>query len=274
MIARVSYAVLAIALVTLAGIFAVRLLRGRPQALPVVETPPEVAGKSCEEGIETARALTKSAALDRARLVYLWLISHCDSSPVLPQALLEAGSLFGVLRYEPDDARLAYEQFLQRFPTHPDAGDVTYHLARLQIERGDYTAAVGLLTTLAQRYPNSWHEESGKFLAARAAEMLAAEQRSRRTVFGQLAQLVPNNLVSLLALFTALGPSVIQTVSKARQQSSNTPPRSGWMMPVVIIGLTFLNFVVNNVDSSKRNRMLMEKLDRLAAVGTQSRQSP
>jgi tetratricopeptide (TPR) repeat protein len=268
MIARVWYAVLAGGLLVLAGTFAVRLHRGRQQALPVVEAPAEIAGRSCEEAIGTARQLTKSGALDRARLVYLWLLSDCDTSPVLPDAMLEAGSLFGHLLQQPREARLVYAQFLRRFPTNPEAGDVTYHLARLEIERGDYTAAVAHLTTLAQRYPDSWHEESAKFLAAKAAEMLAAEQRSRRTVFGQLAQLVPNNWVSVLALLTALGPTVIQSVTKARESAESTA-RSRWTMPSVIIGLTLLNFVINNVDSAQQTRALMEKLDELASSAAQ-----
>ena len=272
MIARVCYALLAVGLLTLAGSFAVRLHRGRQQALPVVEAPPEVAGRSCEAGIEKARELTKSAALDRARSVYLWLLSHCDDSSVLPQVMLEAGSLFGHLLNQPREARLVYEQFLRRFPTHPEAGDVTYHLARLEIERGDYTAAVAHLTTLAQRYPNSWHEESAKFLAVKAAEMLAAEKRTRRTFFGQLKQLVPNNFASLLALLTALGPSVIQTVTKARE-AAKEGLRGRWAVPSVIIGLTLLNYVINNVDSARQNRQLLEKLDRLTKGGVQAEAS-
>jgi tetratricopeptide (TPR) repeat protein len=272
MIARVCYALLAIGLLMLAGVFAFRLYRGRQRVLPVVEAPAEVAGRSCDEGIEKARELTKRAALDRARLVYLWLLSHCDNSPVLPDAMLEAGSLFGHLLHQPREARLVYQQFLRRFPTNPEAGDVTYHLARLEIERGDYTAAIAHLTTLAQRYPNSWHEESGKFLAAKAAEMLAAEKRSRRTFFGQLKQLVPNNLVSLLALLTALGPTVIQTVAKLRE-SAKSGTRTRWAVPAIVVGLTALNYVMNNVDSGRQNRLLMEKLDHLAGGAVQAQAS-
>lgn len=268
MITRVCYAVLAVVLLVLAGTFAVRLRRGGQHALPIVDTPAEVAGRSCEEGINTARQLTKSGTFDRARLVYLWLLQHCDNSPVLPDAMLEAGSLFGHLLHQPREARLVYAQFLRRFPTNPEAGDVTYHLARLEIERGDYTAAVAHLTTLAQRYPESWHEESAKFLAAKAAEMLEAEKRRRRTIFGQLAQLVPNNVVSLLALLTALAPTVIQSVDKVRE-SAPSEWRRRWAMPSLIIGLTLLNYIINNVDSARQNRMLMEKLDSLARGAAQ-----
>jgi len=267
MIARVCYALLAVSLLTLAAIFAVRVSRARHHGLPNVEPSAEVAGQSCEQAAETARTLTKAAAFDRARLAYLWILSHCDDSPVLPDAMLESGSLFGHLLDKPHDAQLVYESFLHRFPDHPEAGDVTFHLARLEIDAGNYAAAVAHLTTLAQQYPNSWHEESAKFLASRAAEMLAAERHSRRTVFGQLAQFVPNNLASLLVLLTAVGPSVIQTVHRARGESASD--RSKWMIPTIVIGLTVLNYTINNVDSARRNRMLMEKLDRLAAASVQ-----
>ena len=269
MIARLGYILLAIALLTLAGVFAFRLHRGRPRVLPVVEAPAEIAGRSCEEAIEKARELTKSAALKRARLAYLWLLSHCDNSPVLPDAMLEAGSLFGHLLHQPREAQLVYQQFLRRFPNHPEAGDVTYHLARLEIERGNYTAAIAHLTTLAQRYPDSWHEESAKFLAVKAAEMLAAEKRSRHTFLGQLKQLVPNNVVSLVALLTALGPTLIQTVSKLRE-SVKSGVRIRWAMPTLIVGLTALNYVINNVDSARQNQSLMEKLDRLTGGAVQT----
>jgi len=269
MIVRVCYALLAIGLLTLAGVFAVRLHGGRHRVLPVVEAPAEVAGSSCDAGIEKARELTKSAALDRARLVYLWLLSHCDNSPVLPDAMLEAGSFFGHLLHQPREAQLVYQQFLRRFPTHPAAGDVLYHLARLEIERGDYAAAVAHLTTLAQRYPNSWHDESAKFLAAKAAQMLASDKRSRHTLVGQLKQLIPNNLVSLLALLTALGPTVIQAVSRVRE-SAQSGVRTRWTVPALVIGLTALNYVINNVDSARQNRLLMEKLDHLAGGAVQA----
>jgi tetratricopeptide (TPR) repeat protein len=232
-----------------------------------------VAGWSCEAGVEKARELTRQGALVRARLVYLWFLSHCNSSPALPDAMLEAGSLFGHLLHRPDEARRVYAEFLRRFPTHGEAGNATYHLARLEIDAGDYATAVAHLTALAQRYPNSWHDESAKFLAAKAAEMLAADRHRRRTVIGQLAELVPNNLVSLLALLTAIGPSMIQTMSKARGASFADRPRVRWVMPSLIVGLTLLNYLINNVDSARRNRILMDKLDRLAAVGVQSRES-
>lgn len=273
MIARVCYALLAFALLALTAIFAVRVYRERRESLPVVQAPPEVAGQSCAAAIETARHLTKSGALDRARLAYLWLLGHCESSPTLPHAMLEAGSLFGHLLRQPREAQRVYEEFLRRFPSHPEAGDVTYHLARLEIDSEDYTAAVAHLTLLAQRYPDSWHEESAKFLAVKATEMLTAQRRKRRTILGQVAALVPTNLVSVLALLTALGPSIIQTVSKTRQESGSGRPRSRWVMATLVIALTLLNYVINNVDSARRNRVLMEKLDRLAAVSVPSRGS-
>ncbi len=242
--------------------------------MPVVEAPAEVAGRSCEQGIAKARELTTSAAFDRARLVYLWFLRHCKSSASLPEAMLEAGSLLGHLAYQPREAQRVYAEFLRRFPAHPEAGTATYHLARLEIDAGDYTAAVGHLTALAQRYPHSWHEESAKFLAAKAAEMLAADRHRRRTVLGQLTELIPNNLVSLLALLTAIGPSVSQTLSKARGESPSHRPRVRWVIPSLIVGLTLLNYLINNVDSARRNRIVMDKLDRLAAVGVQLRGSP
>lgn len=164
MFARSCYAILAVALLTLAGIFAVRLYRERRQELPVVDAPVEIAGLSCEGAAKKALELTKNGALDQARLSYLWLLSHCEASPVLPDVMIEAGSLFAYLLHRPSEARRVYEEFLHRFSTRPDAGDVTYSLARLEIDSGDYTAAVTHLTTLAQRYPNSWHRESATFL--------------------------------------------------------------------------------------------------------------
>ena len=273
MFRRVGYGILAGGLLLLAGIFGVRACNQRARGLPDVAAPAEIAGRSCEEGVEKARQLTKTRALEQARLAYLWLLKHCDHSPVLADAMLEGGSLFGHLLHRPREAQLAYEEFLRRFPTHAEAADATFHLARLELDAGDYTSAVAHLTVLAQRFPTSSHEESAKFLAAKAAEMLAAERRSRRTATGQLAELVPNNLISLLALVTALGPSLIQTVSKARQ-SDRTDTWSRWMMPSVIVGLTLLNFLFNNIDSARRNRLLVQKLDRLAGTSIGSEASP
>jgi hypothetical protein len=259
---RLCYALLTAALVGLLVLFGTRAWKGDVRTLPTVAAPPEIAGRSCADGLQTARELTWRENLDEARDAYLWLIAHCDGSPVLPDALLEAGALFGYRMQRPVDARHAYEAFLRRFPDQPGAADATYHLAQLEIDAGDYASAVVHLTTLAERDPNGSHEESAKFLAARAAEMLAADRRSQRTAAGQVAALVPNNLLSMLALLVAIGPSAIQTLRQAHRESTS-PTRWRWMIPGLVIGLTLLNSVINNVDNARRNALVMEKLDRL-----------
>jgi tetratricopeptide (TPR) repeat protein len=265
MVRRLCYALLTAALATLVVLFGARLWRGERQELPRVDAPAEIAGGSCADGLRTAQALTRSGALEQARVAYLWLIGHCDS-PVLPDALLEAGSLFGHLMDRPSEARRAYREFLRRFPNHPDAADVTYHLAKLELDAGDYASAVAHLTALAEASPDSEHAESARFLAARAAQMLAANQRSQRTATGQLWALVPNNVVSLLAVLAAIGPSAIQTMRQARRESA----RWRWMVPALVVGLTLLNSIINNVDNARRNALVMEKLDRLL----QSQETP
>jgi hypothetical protein len=96
--------------------------------------------------------------------------------------------------------------------------------------------------------------------------MLAANQRSQRTATGQLWALVPNNVVSLLAVLAAIGPSAIQTMRQARRESA----RWRWMVPALVVGLTLLNSIINNVDNARRNALVMEKLDRLL----QSQETP
>lgn len=259
---RLSYALLTAALMALLALFGARMWRKDAETLPTVEAPPEVAGRSCAAGLQTARELTWRDDLDDARRAYLWLIGHCDDSPVLPDALLEAGALFGFRMQRPGEARRAYETFLRRFPDQPGAADATHHLAQLEIDAGDYAPAVVHLTTLAERDPNGPHEESAKFLAARAAQMLAADRRSQRSAVGQVAALVPNNLFSMLALLVAIGPSAIQTLRQARRDSAG-PTRWRWMIPGLVIALTLLNSVINNIDNAQRNALVMEKLDRL-----------
>lgn len=236
----------------------------RRTSLPVVEAPREIAGRSCESALDTARELTKNAALERARLAYLWLATHCDDSAVLPDALLEGGSLLGYLMQRPREAQRLFEEFLDRFPARLDAGVALYHLAKLEIDSGDYAAAVAHLKLLSERYPNSPREQSAKFLAVIVGEMLAAERRSQRTFLGQIAATVPTNFLSFLALLTALGPALVQAASKARRRSANSGTRFAWVIPSVVIGLTLLNYVVNNIDSARRNRMLMEELNQLS----------
>jgi hypothetical protein len=265
MVARIGYATFALLLVVLAGVFAVRLLRGRPERLPAVAAPAEIAGRPCDEAAGIARELTRERVLDRARLAYLWIVTNCDGAAALPDAMLAGASLLGYLVNQPSEARLVYEDFLRRFPMHADVPQALYHLAKLEIDAGHYAAAVARLTSLADRYPHSAHEQSAKFLASKAAEMLATEQQSRRTLLGQIAELVPNNIVSFLALIAALGPSVIQVVTRARGDAG-APMRLRWVMPTVVVGLTVLNYTLNNIEGARRNRMLMEKLDRLVAL--------
>ncbi|MBI4516104.1 MAG: tetratricopeptide repeat protein [Deltaproteobacteria bacterium] len=262
MIRRLTYTVLTVGLVGLCGLFALRLLGEGTSSLPAASAPEGIRG-SCEDGLGQARELTKNGGAERSYQAYLWLIGQCADSPVLPDILLEAGSLFGHLLEQPGQARRVYEEFLLRFPTHPQADDAIFHLARLEIDAGDYTQAVSHLTTLAQHYPGSEHQESAKFLATKAAEMLAADRRRLHTLPGQLAALIPNNLLSLLAVVAALGPSIIQAASKAQANGGEGQKRRRWMMPVVIIVLTLLNYAINNIESRQRNAALMEKLDRL-----------
>jgi hypothetical protein len=246
----------------LAAAFGLRLCAQREQPLPTIAELPELDGRSCDEGLAKARELTKAAALDRARLAYLWLFSHCNDSPIQPEAMLEAGSLLGHLLQRPGEAQQVYQDFLSRFPTHPQADDATYHLAKLEIDAGNYTAAVGHLTALAQRYPNSAHQESARFLASKAAEMLAADRNTFRTLPGQLSNLVPNNPLSFIVLLAAVGPVVIDWVSRAKRERR-------WLLPSIVIALTLLNYAINNFEAIQKNTQLMERFVRLAAPGAQ-----
>jgi len=38
---------------------------------------------------------------------------------------------------------------------------------------------------------------------------------------------------------------------------------SRWFIPTTVIALTLLNSIINNVDNTRRNALVMEKLDRL-----------
>jgi hypothetical protein len=269
MIRRLSYAGLTAALVTLIALFAVRALRGERHSLPSIDTVPEaLAGLSCENGLAAARQLTTGGALEHARLAYLWLIEHCEE-PVLPEALLEGGSLFGHLLGRPAEAEAAYAMFLERFPGRDGAADATYHLAKLEIDAGEYASAAAHLTALADRYPGGRHEQSARFLAAEALEMLEADRRAQRTVAGQLGALVPNNPWSVLALLLAIAPSAISTLRQARRDWAGGTVRWPWLVPAVIIGLTLFNSILNNVDNARRNTLAMEKLDRLLEARAQ-----
>jgi len=265
MVARACYAVLAAALVGLAVIALVRFHRGRELPVPLVAPPSEVAGQSCDAALNTARALTQSGRLDRARMAYLWIVGHCEQTTVLPEATLELASLLAYRLGQTREAAQVYRSFLERFPSDPEAPNALYHLAKLEIDAGRYASAVAHLTALANQYPGSSHEQSARFLAGRAAQMLVAEKDARRTVTGQIAELVPNNFLSFLVLLTALAPSIIQAVSKAREDRGGS---RRWVMPGVIIGLTIVNYTINNVDSARRNRDLMERIDRILAVGS------
>lgn len=264
---RLPYAVLTVVLLILAVLCVTRLFGGTP-SLPTVSQPDALQGRSCAEALAQARGLTASRAIDRARVAYLWIIETCDGDgAVLPQALLEAGSLLGHLMQRPDEARVAYETFLRRFPNHPNAADALFHLAKLEIDDGDSADATAHLTLLAQRFPDSVHKDSATFLASRASELVVADRRSQRTLLGQLARTVPTNVLSLLALLAAIGPSVIQTVRQARKEESGAARQRRWMIPGIIIGLTLLNYVINNIDNARQNAQLMNKLDRLLAAG-------
>jgi tetratricopeptide (TPR) repeat protein len=259
MIRQISYALLTLALLALAAAFGLQKISRRSQSLPTAQLPAELAGRPCEHVLDKARELTKSAP-GRARPVYLWMLSHCDGSPVLPGIMLEAGSLFGHLLHQPREAQEVYEDFLRRFPNHPQADDATYHLAKLEIDAGDYTAAVAHLTALAERYPNSPHQESAKFLASKAAETLAGKRHAFWTLSGQASSMIPNNPFSFVILLIAVGPVVIDWVGRAKRERR-------WLLPSIVIALTLLNYVINNFEAIQRNAQLVERFVRLAAPG-------
>jgi len=270
MVRRLTYTALTGALVLLVILFATRLWGRRQTSLPNVELPRELSGLSCPDALARARMLTRQPALERARVAYLWIVGHCDDPTVLADGLLETGALLGYLMQRPNEARRAYGTFLQRFPGNAGTAEVTYNLARLEIDGGDYAAAVAHLTELAQRFPNSEHEASAKFLAGKAAEMLAADRRARQSLLGRVTAVIPNNFFSLLALLAAIGPSVIQALRQSHGASETKRPRQRWLVPALIVGLTLLNYIINDVRSAQQNRLVMEKLDRLLAVGVRS----
>ncbi len=259
MMRQVCYALLALVLIALAVPFGLQSIAGRSPPLPVVQLPPELAGRSCEQVLEKARELIKQAP-ERARPAYLWLLAHCDGSPLLPGVMLEAGSLFGHLLQQPDVARQIYGEFLRRFASHPEADAALYQLAKLDLDDRDYTAATAHLTELEQRFPNSSHRESAAFLASKATEMLVAEHHWLWTFPGQVAALVPNNFLSFVVIMAALGPAAITFILSIRTEGNR---KDRWVLPTLALGLTLLNYGINNLQAARHNAALMKKLDRL-----------
>jgi hypothetical protein len=267
---RIGYALLTALPALLIVVFVARSCGRDRAALPsVAERPEVIAGLPCDAALSAARQLVKGGALEHAQTAYLWIVEHCDDPSLLPDALLEAGSLFGHLLDRPQLAAAAYATFLRLFPTHEGAADATYHLAKLEIDAGNYAAAVAHLTALTRRYPAGRHAESARFLAGEAAEMLAADRRSQRTVAGQVSALVPNNLLSVLALMVAIAPSVIQTVRQAKRDTASGAVRWPWLVPAIVILLTLFNSALNNIDNARRNTLVMDKLDRLLEAQAQ-----
>jgi hypothetical protein len=60
---------------------------------------------------------------------------------------------------------------------------------------------------------------------------------------------------------------VIQTLQKASKEESEAATHRRWTLPGIIIGLTLLNYVINNLDTARQNAQMMSKIDQLLAAG-------
>jgi hypothetical protein len=65
-------------------------------------------------------------------------------------------------------------------------------------------------------------------------------------------------VLSLLALVAAIGPASIQAV-----RQSKTDKRWRRVLLGIVIGLTLVNYAMNNVDNARKNNQVMEKLEKL-----------
>ena len=224
---------------------------GHPEPrLPVVTEFPAMDGLSCTDGLAKARELARTSP-EQGRLAYFWLFSHCADSPVLPDAMIEVGALLAYHLQKPAEAKQVYVAFLDRFPSDAAAADVLLQLAKLELDEGDYASAVTHLTDLVQRFPDSSHQESASFLAARAAEMLAVDRQKVRTPVGQLRQMIPNNVVSVLMLVMGFIP-VVYSASRAAEKLRSEQRTGMKLVLALVIVCIFANFAVNNFKKAKQ----------------------
>lgn len=258
---RFAYALVAAVLCVGVGMFAVQSGGQRGGGLPVVAQPDGFAELSCSAGVDRARSLVRSGAVDAAAQAYLWLAVGCADDRMLPDILLEAGSLFGHMLRNPAWARASYERLLDCCSGADGADTATYQLARLEIDDGDFAAAVSHLTILAERYPTTPHIESARVLSLRAAEMLTARRQESRTVSGQVRELVPNNAWSVLAVIAAVGPAMMEAFRRARDATGVSR-----LAPTAILALTILNYFINNAESARRDADILAKLEGLKSV--------
>jgi outer membrane protein assembly factor BamD (BamD/ComL family) len=207
-------------------------------------------GLSCADGLTKARELARTSP-EQGRLAYFWLFSQCAESPVLPDAMIEVGALLAYHLQKPTEAQQVYVQFLNRFPSDPAVADVLLQLAKLELDRGDYASAVNHLTELVQNHPDSSHQESARFLAERAATMLAADRQAVRTPLGQLRQMIPNNAASVLMLVMGFIP-VVYTASNAAQKFKAAQRSGVKLLLALVIVCIFANFFINNFNKAQQ----------------------
>ena len=124
-------------------------------------------------------------------------------------------------------------------------------LAKLELDRGDYASAVTHLTQLVQDFPDSSHQESARFLAERAAELLAADRQAARTPLGRLQQMVPNNVASVLMLVMGFIP-VVYTASNAAQKLKSAQGIGMKLLLAIVIVCIFANFSINNFKKAQQ----------------------
>jgi len=233
----------------------------RDSPLPVVTELPGMDGLSCTDGLARARELSRTSP-DQSRLSYFWLMTHCADSPVLQEAMLEVGALLAYHLQQPTEAQQVYQLFLHRFPSDPAAADVLLQLAKLELDKGDYSSAVSHLTELVQRYPDSSHQDSARFLAERAAEMLAVDRQAVRTPLGRFRQMVPNNAASVLMLVMGFIPAVYTAISTAQNFKTAKGKGAKAMLALVII-CTLGSFAVNDFKKAQETARLDTEISAL-----------
>jgi tetratricopeptide (TPR) repeat protein len=234
-----------------------------------VELPPALRQLSPDQKLTTALTLLREGKSELGLELYHTVVQTAGNPEIEAEALFLWASAVGQSLNQPDRAREIYQRLATVYPRSRFADNAHYSLGILSFEAGDLRQAVYHFTYLIENYPQSERLEDAKLMARNVSQRLVEGWHGRTQINLPLSVLIgflPNNLLSLLLLLTAVGGPLVWLLlgylESPQRREILTRSTITKVMLVLFVVFTITNHLLNQHQNRRESQQLRELLRR------------
>ena len=220
-----------------------------------------------EQQLTKALELAREGKTELALELYRTVVDTVDDPERQAEALFLWASALGQSMDQNARARQLFEQLTKAYPQSRFADNAHYSLGLLAVETGALRRAVYHFTYLIEHYPQSERLEEAKLMARHVSQRLVEGWRGVSHLslpVSIVMNLLPNNLISLLALLTAVGGPLVWVLLGYLEspQRREVLKRStiAKVMLLLFVMLIVSNYFLNRHQSQQDSQQLMMRL--------------